>query len=55
MDDMEEKMKQKNSWLTYKASDRKELEKLCRGYRAFLDAGKTERECTDQALSLIHI
>ena len=38
-------MERKNAWTTYKAQDLKALEKLCTGYRGFLDNGKTEREC----------
>ncbi|MDE8682271.1 hypothetical protein PZH33_19970, partial [Blautia schinkii] len=32
-------------WLSYEEADEKELEKLAKNYRTFLDAGKTEREC----------
>lgn len=38
-------MERKNAWLSYGESDEKEMEKLAKDYRAFLDAGKTEREC----------
>ena len=38
-------MERKNAWLTYTENDLKELERTSTGYRAFLDAGKTEREC----------
>ena len=38
-------MKEKNAWTTYTAKQLKELEALCSDYRAFLDEGKTEREC----------
>lgn len=38
-------MENKNLWLTYKDEDLKKLEKLNGDYKAFLDAGKTEREC----------
>lgn len=37
-------MERKNAWLSYGESDEKEMEKLAKDYRAFLDAGKTERE-----------
>ncbi|MCR5626836.1 MAG: aminopeptidase, partial [Lachnospiraceae bacterium] len=40
-------MVQKNTWLSYTAEQRKELEALCEGYKEFLDNGKTERECTE--------
>ncbi len=43
-------MEQKNTWLSYTAAQKKELEKIAAGYREFLDNGKTERECTDIAV-----
>ena len=43
-------MERKNAWNTYKAADLKALEKLCTGYRNFLDNGKTERECASYAV-----
>ncbi|MBR1893559.1 MAG: aminopeptidase, partial [Lachnospiraceae bacterium] len=44
-------MELKNSWLSYTAAQKKELEKVCSGYRHFLDEGKTERECVDFAVA----
>lgn len=41
-------MERKNAWLSYGESDEKEMEKLTKDYRAFLDAGKTERECVTE-------
>ena len=38
-------MKRVNAWTTYEKKDIKELEELNKGYRKFLDEGKTEREC----------
>ena len=38
-------MERRNAWLSYEEADEKELEKLAKNYRTFLDAGKTEREC----------
>ena len=38
-------MERRNAWLSYEKADEKELEKLAKNYRTFLDAGKTEREC----------
>lgn len=38
-------MKRPNAWENYTKAQRKELESLCDDYRAFLDEGKTEREC----------
>ena len=44
-------MDQKNTWLSYSAADRKELEKIAKGYIRFLNNGKTERECADIAVN----
>lgn len=41
-------MERRNAWLTYTEADAKEMENLVQSYRAFLDAGKTERECVTQ-------
>lgn len=38
-------MKRANAWESYSKTQLKELERLCDDYRAFLDEGKTEREC----------
>lgn len=38
-------MERPNAWKTYTKKQLKELEKLNKNYRAFLDTGKTEREC----------
>ena len=38
-------MERRNAWLSYEEADEKDLEKLAKNYRTFLDAGKTEREC----------
>ncbi len=43
----EEKMTHKNAWNTYSAEDLKKLEKLSADYIAFLNSGKTERECAE--------
>lgn len=40
-------MERKNVWENYNSKQLKELEKLCKEYREFLDNGKTERECID--------
>ena len=45
-------MERKNAWKTYKDEDLEQLEALSRRYRAFLDAGKTERECVREAVRL---
>lgn len=38
-------MERKNAWKDYAKKDMTALEKICKGYREFLDHGKTEREC----------
>ena len=38
-------MERKNAWLSYGEADETAMEKLAKDYRAFLNAGKTEREC----------
>ena len=43
-------MERKNVWTAYTEEDLKCLEELCAGYRAFLDHGKTERECVKSAV-----
>ncbi|MCD7955151.1 MAG: aminopeptidase 1 [Lachnospiraceae bacterium] len=40
--------KKKNAWSTYTEEQLEELEALSGNYRAFLDAGKTERECVTE-------
>ena len=46
-------MERKNLWETYNDKQLKELEKLSDEYRAFLDNGKTERECIDTIVNMI--
>ena len=43
-------MERKTAWNEYKKKDMKKLEKLNAGYRAFLDHGKTERECVKESV-----
>lgn len=45
-------MKRKNAWTTYTKKSLCELEKVCKDYREFLDAGKTERECVKQIVKM---
>ncbi len=45
-------MKQDNVWKTYTADQLEELETLSKRYKAFLDAGKTERECVTESVKL---
>ena len=41
-----------NAWTTYGAEDLKKLENLSADYIAFLNNGKTERECADQLVAM---
>lgn len=43
-------MERRNAWLSYAENEEKELEQTARSYRAFLDAGKTERECVTELI-----
>ncbi len=43
-------MERKNAWETYDEKQLSALEAVCRRYRAFLDAGKTERECAAETI-----
>lgn len=45
-------MERKNAWNTYDGTQLEALEALAKDYRAFLDAGKTERECVKEAVRL---
>ena len=45
-------MERVNAWKGYTKKEIKELEKLNKSYREFLDRGKTERECVVQAVEL---
>lgn len=46
-------MERKNTWELYEKKQLKELEKLNKEYRQFLDNGKTERECIDVIVNTI--
>ena len=46
-------MEKKSLWETYDEKQIKELEKLSDEYRAFLDKGKTERECIDIIVNMV--
>lgn len=46
-------MEKKNIWENYSAEQLKELEKVNKEYREFLDNGKTERECIDTIVNTI--
>ncbi len=45
-------MERKNAWLSYGETEIAALENVSARYRAFLDAGKTERECVTEAIRL---
>ena len=42
----------KNAYLQMSETEKKEMNDLCDDYRAFLDKGKTERECVAEAVKL---
>ncbi len=46
-------MEHKNTWETYNAEQLKEVDAFAQEYMAFLDNGKTERECIDQIVNTI--
>ena len=43
-------MERENCWNSYSENELEELEKLNDDYRAFLDKGKTERECVKETI-----
>ena len=43
-------MERKNAWKTYDEAQLTALNTLCADYKAFLDKGKTERECVVEAV-----
>lgn len=45
-------MRRTDTWNTYSEAQLAELEALSDGYKAFLDQGKTERECVREAVKL---
>ena len=46
-------MERELAWNKYKNKQLKELESLCKGYKAYLDNGKTERECVTETIEII--
>ena len=44
-------MERKNAWAAYDAAGIAKIDEFARNYCAFLDAGKTERECVAQAVA----
>ena len=45
-------MERKNAWNTYDEAALEKLEAVAKGYRSFLDGGKTERECVKETVTL---
>ncbi|PKK85356.1 MAG: aminopeptidase [Thermoplasmata archaeon HGW-Thermoplasmata-1] len=43
-------MKKEVAWKAYKKADEREIGDFCEGYKGYLDAGKTERECFSDSL-----
>ena len=46
-------MERPNAWKNYTKTDLKKLEEIAKEYRAFIDAGKTERECAVEAVAML--
>ena len=46
-------MERPNAWKNYTKTDLKKLEEIAKEYKAFIDAGKTERECAAEAVTLL--
>ena len=45
-------MEYKTAWKKYTAADLEALNALNEGYKVFLDKGKTERECVNEAVKM---
>ncbi len=45
-------MAKKSLWLTYSAEAIQKMNEFCEGYKAFMSACKTERECTDTFIEM---
>ena len=45
-------MERRNAWKSYNETDLAALEAFSADYRAFLDAGKTERECVAESVRI---
>ena len=44
-------MERKNAWAAYDAAGIAKIDEFAKAYCAFLDGGKTERECVDEAVA----
>ena len=45
-------MERRNAWLQYDEAAMEKVEAAAKGYKAYLDAGKTERECAVEAIRM---
>ena len=45
-------MERRNAWLQYDEAAMEKVEAAAKGYKAYLDAGKTERECAEEAIRM---
>lgn len=45
-------MERENIWLKFTEAEEREVEKVAKAYRQYLDAGKTERECVAETIRL---
>ena len=46
-------MERPNAWKTYNKTELKKLEDFAKAYKAFIDAGKTERECVTYTVAAL--
>ena len=46
-------MERPNAWKSYNKTELKKLEETAKEYRAFIDAGKTERECAEETVAAL--
>ena len=46
-------MERKNAWLNYNEKQNEAVEAAATAYKAFLDHGKTERECVCEAVEMV--
>ena len=46
-------MERPNAWKTYNKTELKKLEDFAKAYKAFIDAGKTERECVNYTVAAL--
>ena len=46
-------MERPNAWKNYNKTELKKVEETAKEYKAFIDAGKTERECAELAVAAL--